>query len=301
MKVFVTGATGYIGFNVASALRRAGHDVWGLVRNEAKARSLTQQEIYPVIGNMQSPESYRAVAESCSVLIHVAADYQSDLPALDRKTIEVLLDTGRKGPQPKTVIYTSGVWVYGNTGTHMADETASPAPATMVKWRPDHEQMVLRATHVKGLVIRPGCVYGKQGGLTATWFAAAHKDKSLRAIGDGSNHWAMVHVDDLAAAYVRAAECGMAGEVFNITDRSRSTVGAMVQAVARATGYTDKIQFIPVTEAAKTMGGFAECLALDQHVDARKAVRLLDWQPAHGGFVDGAEIYFASWKAYLDA
>ncbi|MBI3873363.1 MAG: hypothetical protein HY304_09855, partial [candidate division Zixibacteria bacterium] len=51
------------------------------------------------------------------------------------------------------------------------------------------------------------------------------------------------------------------------------------------------------SEASKTLGSYAECLALDQHVDSRKAVRLLGWQPAHGGFVDEVETYFAAWKA----
>jgi nucleoside-diphosphate-sugar epimerase len=71
----------------------------------------------------------------------------------------------------------------------------------------------------------------------------------------------------------------------------------MLQAVARATGYTGRIQFAPVAEAAKSMGDFAECLALDQHVDARKALRRLGWQPNHSGFVDDVETYFLSWKA----
>jgi nucleoside-diphosphate-sugar epimerase len=85
--------------------------------------------------------------------------------------------------------------------------------------------------------------------------------------------------------------------VFNITDRSRCSVAEMVSAVARVTGYGGKITYIPVAEAAKTMGDFAECLALDQHADARKAVHLLGWQPKHGGFVDEVETYYVSWKA----
>jgi nucleoside-diphosphate-sugar epimerase len=85
--------------------------------------------------------------------------------------------------------------------------------------------------------------------------------------------------------------------VFNITDRSRWSVAEMLQAVARATGYAGRIRFIPVDEAARSMGDFAECLALDQHVDGRKALNLLGWQPRHGGFVDGVETYFASWQA----
>ena len=107
----------------------------------------------------------------------------------------------------------------------------------------------------------------------------------------------LVHADDLADAYLRAGESGLHGEVFNVTDRSRWSVGEMLNAVARVTAYAGKITFIPVAEAAKTMGDFAECLALDQHADSRKAVRLLGWQPKHGGFVDDAETYYMSWQA----
>ena len=57
MKVFITGATGYIGFSVASAYRRAGHEVWGLVRSEEKARRVARHEIRPVIGAMQKSDS----------------------------------------------------------------------------------------------------------------------------------------------------------------------------------------------------------------------------------------------------
>jgi nucleoside-diphosphate-sugar epimerase len=150
---------------------------------------------------------------------------------------------------------------------------------------------------MRGIVIRPGCVYGRQGGLTGMWFAGASTGQSLQGIGDGSNRWAMVHADDLAEAYVRAGESRLGREVFNITDRSRWRIRDMLDAVAHATGYTGAIGFAPVAEAAKTMGDFAECLTLDQHVDSRKAVHLLGWQPKHGGFVDGAETFYISWKA----
>jgi nucleoside-diphosphate-sugar epimerase len=156
---------------------------------------------------------------------------------------------------------------------------------------------VLNSRDARGLVIRPGCVYGYQGGLTGMWFSGAVQEKSLAAVGDGGNRWTMVHADDLADAYRRAGESGLHGEVFNITDRSRWSVAEMLQAVARATGYTGKLRFVPITEAAESMGDFAECLALDQHVDARKAVRLLGWQPKHGGFADEVETYFSSWES----
>lgn len=129
--------------------------------------------------------------------------------------------------------------------------------------------------------------------MTGDWFSGADKDEVLKVVGDGNNRWAMVHADDVAEAFWRAAESGLSGEVFNLVDRSRATIREM----ATAAGCTGKIEFIPVAEAAKTMGDFAECLALDQHVDASKAARLLGWQPKHAGFVDDVETYFMSWKA----
>jgi nucleoside-diphosphate-sugar epimerase len=297
MNVFITGATGYIGFNVAMAYRRAGHSVWGLTRSEGKARTLARHEIVPVIGSMQKPDGWAAAARNCSVLIHAAVDYQADTFALDKQTVEFLLSLGQQGRRPKTLIYTSGVWVYGHTQGALVDETTPLNPPKLVARRPATEELVLKAAAVRGLVIRPGCVYGYQGGLTGMWFAAAAKEKALTAVGDGSNRWTMVHADDLADAYLRAGESGLLGEVFNITDRSRCSVAEMVGAVARVTGYAGKITFIPLAEAARTMGDFAECLALDQHADARKAVRLLGWQPKHGGFVDDVETYYLSWQA----
>jgi nucleoside-diphosphate-sugar epimerase len=298
MKVFITGATGYIGLNVAAAYRRAGHEVWGLTRSPEKARLLARHEIRPVQGSMQDPGSWGETARKCSVLIHAAVDYQEDPFKLDQRTVEFLLSLARQeGPRPKTLIYTSGVWVYGSTGAALADETTPLNPPKLVSPRPAIERMVLESGDVRGVVLRPGCVYGYQGGLTGMWFAGAVSEKSLKAVGDGRNRWAMVHADDLADAYLRAGESGLAGEVFNITDRSRASVREMLAAVAGATGYQGETRFVPVAEAAAKMGHFAECLALDQHVDARKAVRLLGWQPRHGGFADEVESCLLSWQA----
>ncbi len=298
MKVLITGATGYIGFNAAIAYRRAGHEVWGLVRSADKASMLMRHEIHPVFGTMEKPESYLSVAQESSILVHAAADYRGDMSGLDKKTVEALLGTVGRGPRPKTIIYTSGCWVNGSTGRKLVNETMPLNPPKLVAWRPAVEKLVMEAEGVKGIVIRPGVVYGKKGGLTAMWFAAAYKEKALSAVGDGSNYWAMVHVDDLAEAYVAAGESSLDGEAFNVNDRSRWTVSDMVNAVARVTGYGGEIKLFPVQEASKTMGDLAECLALDQYVDDRKAYHLLGWQPRHRGFVDEVETYFESWKAF---
>jgi nucleoside-diphosphate-sugar epimerase len=293
MQVFVTGATGYIGFAVSAALRRHGHRVWGLARNETKAARLARHEIEPVIGDLSGPESYADVAAHCSVLIHTAFDYSSEGVAKNKLTIDTLLDAARRG-EPKTFIFTSGAWVYGDTGDHMVDETTPLNPIKLVAWRPAHEELVLEASGVRGIVIRPGCVYGGAGGLTAPWFA---KPGVEAVVGDGRNRWPMVHLDDLADAYVRAAESGLGGEIFNVTDRSRFTVLELATAAARAAGYKGEVPLLPLAEAKKTMGDFAEALALNQHLDSGKAVRLLGWQPRHGGFLDEVEVLYRAWKA----
>jgi nucleoside-diphosphate-sugar epimerase len=317
MQVFLTGATGYIGFAVATALRRHGHRVWGLARNETKAARLARHEIEPVIGDLSDPQSYAAVAARCSVLIHTAFDYAEGGVAKNKLTIDTLLDAARRGAAPKTIIFTSGAWVYGDTGDQMVDETTLVNPIKLVAWRPAHEQLVLQASGVRGLVIRPGCVYGAAGGLTAQWFAAATppvrspsplvergsggEDRESQpgavVVGDGRQRWAMVHLDDLADAYVRAAETSLAGEIFNVTDRSRFTVLELATAAARATGYKGEIRLLPLAEAKKTLGDFADALALSQHLDSGKAVRLLGWQPRHGGFLDEVDVFYRAWKA----
>jgi nucleoside-diphosphate-sugar epimerase len=145
--------------------------------------------------------------------------------------------------------------------------------------------------------MRPGCVYGGSGSLTAQWFASATEHGAARIVGEGANRWAMVHKDDVADAYVRAARSGHAGQVFNVTDRSRFTVRECATAASHAAGKGGAVAVTPLDEARAKMGALADCLALDQHVDSSKAAHLLGWQPRHAGFVDGVDRYYRAWQA----
>jgi len=91
MKFFITGATGYIGFNVATAFRRAGYEVWGLTRSQEKASLLARHEIQPVMGALQEPDTFTALAAESDVIIHTAIDNEVDAAALDMMTVKELL------------------------------------------------------------------------------------------------------------------------------------------------------------------------------------------------------------------
>jgi nucleoside-diphosphate-sugar epimerase len=299
MRVFITGATGYIGQAAAAALARAGHQVSGLVRSESKASQLEALEVTPVFGSMADPESFRRVAEASEALVHCAAEMSASHWALDRRTVDALLSAARSAGRPRLVVYTSGVWLYGDTSGSLVDETSPLKPPAMVAQRVEIEEEVLAANGnvLRTVVLRPGCVYGGRGGLTASWFDSAVREGAARIVGDGSFRWAMVHLEDLAEAYLRAVEWPLGGEVFNVTDRSRFTVRECAEAASRAAGAEGRVVVTPADEARQAMGGLAECLMLGQHVDSRKAVRMLRWQPRHGGFVDGADACFRAWKA----
>jgi nucleoside-diphosphate-sugar epimerase len=297
MKLFITGATGYIGFNVAAAFRRAGYEVWGLTRNQEKTSTLLRQEIQPVIGSLQQPDTFTDIAAESDVIIHAAIDHQADSAALDTATVRTLLAVARQSPPPKTIIYTSGVWVYGDTQGRTVTEQSQLSPAEAVAWWPNVEQMVLNAGWINGVVIRSGVVYGQGGGLTGLWFESALNGDILQVVGDGYNHWAMVHVDDLAQGYLGAAQSKVSAEIFNLVDHSRAMVMEMAGAAAQAAGHTRQLEFIPVDKAAQDMGALAEALALDQVVDTTKARRVLGWHPKHQGFIAEVDTYFQAWQA----
>jgi nucleoside-diphosphate-sugar epimerase len=291
MKIFVTGASGYIGRAVAEALRRRGHRVSGLVRATAKAKALEAREIEAVLGDMRDSSTWKRAAESAEILIHCAVEYGAEYEALDRKTVETL--TGFAG----RVLYTSGVWQYGPSHDGPVEEDAAFAGKPLMPWRSAHEERVLLS---KGLVIRPGCVYGGAGGLTGLWFAGALEQKAAPVVGDGANRWAVVHLDDLADFYVRAAESGLGGALFNAVDRSRFTVREMAAAASRAAGAGGAVKSMTLSEAEKLYGGMAHGLAMDQHIGSSKAARFLGWTPHHNGFPDDADRFFAAWKAHKE-
>src|SRR5438093_3944309 len=298
MKVFLTGGSGYIGSAVALALKKAGHDVLALVRSEAKGEALKKAGVKLAVGELGNPAGYAGAAWGRAAFVHVAQDWSAQGPELDRRTISSARDLLR-GQVGATLIYTSGCWVQGPTDG-VADESTPAKPARAVSWRPAHEQAALEMARdgIRSVVVRPGIVYGgARGGIPASFFGTALKQGATQMVGDGANHWPLVHVDDLAELYVRLVERAPAGSIFHATDASTRTVREIAEAASRAAGKDGKVSVVPLDKARSTMGPFADALALDQKVSSEKARSELDWRPRHEDFVAEAPQLFADWQA----
>lgn len=295
MKVFVTGASGFVGFGVAIGFRRAGHHVYGLIRSQKNERLLRMHEIEPVLGTIENRQSFMKAAERADVLVHCAYESSPNAEKIDAEFVDALIQAAAN--RPCQLIYTSGVWVYGFTHGSVVDEETPPTPIKHNSWRAGHEKKVLTAASksLLPLVFRPGCVYGYSGSLTALWFASAQKGAAT-IVGDGNNHWPMIHLDDLAEAYVLGAEKKMHNQVLNLADGSQHTVLEMGEAAAAAAGVPGKIHKQSYSDAVKEMGAWVEGLMVDQKISSEKAERLLGWRARHPSFVADVKLFYEAWK-----
>jgi nucleoside-diphosphate-sugar epimerase len=275
LNVFLTGATGYIGGAVADALLRAGHSVVGLARSDEAAGRLSAKEITPFHGDLNSPASLARAAAESDAVIHTGTTNDGNI---DQAAVRAMLDALRDSGKP--FIYTSGIWVLGDTGGSIADETWPLNPAALVAWRPAAEQMVLSsaAAGVRSIVIRPGVVYGRGGGIPAEFVRSARETGAARYIGTGENRWPMVHVEDLAELYVLALQRAPSGTIFHATDGSSYRVREIAEAASFGAGADGRIQSWPLDEARKTLGAYADALVLDQLVTSENAKSTLSWK-----------------------
>jgi len=207
MKILLTGATGYLGSAIARELTAAGHNVTGLARSATSARKLQAARVVPHSGSLADAGSLAAGARSADAVIHTALDdaakapHHVDIEAAS-SFLRALAGTG------KAFVYTSGLTVLGDTGGVMADEDTPPNPIPFSAWRPVLEKTVLAAAgcQVRSIVIRPGWVYGHGGGAVRLLVEGARQDGIASPVGNGRNHWPVVHIDDIARLYVLAVE-----------------------------------------------------------------------------------------------
>jgi nucleoside-diphosphate-sugar epimerase len=299
MNIFLTGGTGYIGSAVLEALVRAGHQVTALVRNPERASRVAARGARPVIADLGQPTSYRQAAIGHDAYIHTAKDHSSRAETVDRATIDTLLPIATAGPGA-VVIYTSGVWVLGNTHGPVAED-APLDPAAISAWRPSHEKIVLGASSngVRVAVVRPGIVYGSAQGIVGDMFRDA-ANGLMRVVGSGENHWPLIYDRDLADLYVRILSRRDAAGVFHATDDGDERVNDLVEAIGTHTSFRPEVRHMPIAEARGKLGPYADALALDQIVRSPRA-RALGWAPTLHSVGRNVARLFEEWRTGREA
>ena len=281
MRIFLTGATGYIGSAVLDAVLRASHQVTALVRTPQAADALASRGVTPILGDLKTVKAFRAAADGFDAYIHAAADSTAKREDIDRKAIDTLLSAAVAHAariNPTVFIYTSGVWVLGSDAQPLT-ETAQPNPGQLLGWRAGHEEIVLQAAggNLRTAVIRPGIVYGGSRGIISDLLKNA-LNGLIRVIGSGEDHWPLIYDRDLADLYVRVAAQPDASGIFHANDEADETVNTIVEGIVRHFSVAPEVRHVPLEEARKKMGIYADALALDQVVRSARA-RELGWAP----------------------
>lgn len=287
MKVFVTGASGYLGGSISQRLLEHGHEVLGLVRNAENAALLKQRGIKPLLGSLDDAASLSKGALHCDATINAA---NSDHYFAAQTLISAMKDSG------KTLIHTSGSSIIcddakGETSIDKVfDETTPFTPMLHRAPRIQIDRLVRTAgveSGIRALVICPSMVYGRGLGLhldSDQLPKLINKSRELQAgvyIGAGAPIWSNIHISDLADLYVAALERATSGAIF-YSENGEASFKEIAAAVSDALGFGGKVISWPFEKAFAELGGFAQvALATNARIRAVNARQGLGWKP-HG-------------------
>jgi nucleoside-diphosphate-sugar epimerase len=289
MRVFLTGATGFIGSAIVPELINAGHQVLGLTRSDAGARSLVIAGAEVHRGNLEDPASLRSGAAQTDGVIHCAFDHSAfgsdfskflEVCEKDRRAIEALGDALRGSDRP--LVITSGTGM-GNA--------APGQPATEDHFDPAHpnprrlSEVAAAAVSERGMnvsVVRLPQVHDtvKQGLITYAVQVAREKAASAY-IGEGLNRWPAAHVLDVARLYRLALEKREAGSRYNAVAEE----GVSMREIAEVIGRGLKVPVVSLSqqEAQAHFGWLAMFVSYDMPASSAQTRRRLGWRPTGPG------------------
>jgi nucleoside-diphosphate-sugar epimerase len=274
MKILLTGATGFIGSGVLPALVAAGHHVTALVRDPARVAPLTR--VHPHRGDMRDRATVRALAADADAVIATASPGDATSAAADTDFVDAVLDGLRPGA---TFIRTGGIWVHGS-GADLTEDSPL-APPDLVAWRVPLDARALAATGIRSILVEPGVVFGRGRGIPALVVGSAPV-----LIGPGTQHWATVHVDDLADLYVAALDHGTAGERYLGVSGDNPTTRQLGEAASRRLGHGGHVVAEDPADTVARLGAFGAALLLDQRASGAKARAELSWKPSRPTLVE---------------
>lgn len=276
MKILLTGGTGFIGSAVLRQLQDRGHDVVAAVRSDASARTAQDAGATAVVGDVTDRAWFTDQLREVDGAIHTAAPADG-AAAFDDAVVDAVVEAFSGTAKP--YVHTGGIWTYGSNDA-ITEDSPTDAPA-LTAWRSERENRVLGSDVVASLV-QPGIVHGHGQGIP-TILAGGDRDESgaLLVVGDGSQHWTTIHVDDLAELYVAVLEQAPGGERYLGVSGDNPTVRELGEAVAGSVAPTT------VDQVHERLGeGFGDALLLDQQASGDKAREAFDWKPSRPSLVE---------------
>jgi nucleoside-diphosphate-sugar epimerase len=288
MRIFITGANGFIGGAVASTLVRHGHAVRGLVRHRVKADLVVAHGVDAVIGSLDDVALLQAEARMADAVVNAAnSDHHGAVEAL----IAGLAGSG------KPFIHTSGGSIVGDEAMgepseRIFDEDTPIEPHPDKVARVAIDRLVLNAPGIRSAVLCNGMIYGHALGPPAqsvqipALVRQARASGVARYIGRGLNRWSNVHISDVAALYALAIAKAPAG-AFMYVESGEEALGEVVRAIAVRLGL-GAAQSWSAEEAIAAWGRRTAVFSLgsNSRVRGRRATELLGWTPRHRSITD---------------
>ena len=287
MRVFLTGATGFIGEAIVRELLTAGHEVLGLARSAAAADTLARLGVEAHRGELSDTDSLAAGARACEGVIHTAFihDFSAYAAAAetDRRAVEAL--AGALEGSGKPFVLTSGTALLapGRTGT----EEDAPAPGSAAGLRAASEATALAAAGrgVRASVVRlPPSVHGTgDHGFVPALIEIARRTRVSAFIDDGANRWPAVHRLDAARLFRLALEHAAPGARLHAAAEEGVTLCAIAQAIGAGLGVP--VRSLAKDEARTHFDWLASFVAIDNRTSSALTREALGWSPKESGLL----------------
>lgn len=295
MKIFVTGATGYVGSAVCNAMITAGHEIVGLTSKQEKANVLQERGIKPVVGDMRDESILAPQAEEAEITIMCAQ--LSFGKRFTKKNLVEFADAENKSVRAvvkgasktkRKVIYTAGYLVFGSGADGWTRESCGYDPPLFSEGGVEATKHLLAHVekgNVTGCMIAPGFVYGP-GGMFKEMVAQI-KNGKFALPGGGQFYWSPVYLEDLAVAYVAAVEGKGSGKGILVVDDEPMLMRDIMYAIADNLN-VKRPRAVPKFMAKIFIGSaMVDGITTSRRCKNDLAKKALCWKPAFEKFSNG--------------